>query len=304
MDLKLDREVIMLHLVQCTVPVMLLVVQSTFSTTLTRSPVSIPGEVGICTMREMRNAVIQNISASFRMIIQNNLTTSPNNIVISDNCGTGEWHRVAYLNMSNASQQCPSSWREFNSNGVRGCRRPESSSGSCSATLYPTSRQYSRVCGRAIGYQIGTSNAFGRSAVGEPIDSYYVYGISVTHGRPRNHIWTFVSGISEGSFVSEGWDCPCANSSSVVFPPSFVGDDYYCESGNPSNTYIFDNLYSSDPLWDGDECEGECCSNGKSPPWFSVELTNPTTDDIEVRICIPEPNYDDVIVQQLELHFQ
>ena len=32
-------------------------------------------------------------------------------------------------------------------------------------------------------------------------------------------------------------------------------------------------------------CEGECCSNGKSPPWFSVTLPNPTYDDIEVRIC-------------------
>ena len=43
----------------------------------------------------------------------------------------------------------------------------------------------------------------------------------------------------------------------------------------------FDNYF----LWDG-QCsnEGTCCMT-KSPPWFSVELPSPTTDNIEVRIC-------------------
>ena len=65
-----------------------------------------------------------------------------------------------------------------------------------------------------------------------------------------------------------------------------------------------DHLYSSDALWDGEQCEGECCSNGRSPPWFSVELPNPTTDDIEVRICIPQANYDDVVIELLEIYIQ
>ena len=162
------------------------------------------------------------------------------------------------------------------------------------------------MCGRAIGYQIGSSNGFGYSAVGQPLDSYYVYGVSVTHGTPRKHIWTFVSGLSEGTFITEGWDCPCMDPSRAgAQPPSFVGDNYYCESGNSATTYISNNLYSTDPLWDGDECEGQCCSNGKSPPWFSVELTNPTTDDIEVRICNPHPQpRDDLSFQYLELYVQ
>ena len=86
--------------------------------------------------------------------------------------------------------------------------------------------------------------------------------------------------------------------------PSFVGDNYYCESGNPTNTYNLYHLYSSDPLWDGEQCEGECCSNGKSPPWFSVQLPSPTTDDIGVRICIPQGSYDDVAVELLEIYVQ
>ena len=44
--------------------------------------------------------------------------------------------------------------------------------------------------------------------------------------------------------------------------------------------------------------------HGKSPPWFSVELPNPTTDDIEVRLCVPQPTYDDVAIQLLELYVQ
>ena len=48
----------------------------------------------------------------------------------------------------------------------------------------------------------------------------------------------------------------------------------------------------------------QCCSNGKSPPWFSVELPNPMTDDIEVHLCVPLPTYDDVAIQLLELYVQ
>ena len=93
--------------------VLLLVVHSAIAATL--DPVSLPGngEIGTCPTQERREAVIQNISASsVRMIIQNNVTTS--NPAISRNCGPGLWHRVAHLNMSNSSQQCPSAWREYN----------------------------------------------------------------------------------------------------------------------------------------------------------------------------------------------
>ena len=86
--------------------------------------------------------------------------------------------------------------------------------------------------------------------------------------------------------------------------PSFISDNYYCESGNSDISYIHSHFYSSDPLWDGEQCEGECCSNGKSPPWFSVQLLNPTTDDIEVSICIPQQSYDDVPIELLEIYIQ
>ena len=156
--------------------------------TATFNPVMIHGDgtAGTCPSQEKRATIVQNIKASIQVTLQNT-------------CGDGEWYRVAYLNMSDPSQRCPSVWRLSDSNncGIRMCRRPQSSSGSCPATLYATSRQFSKVCGRAIGYQVGSTDAFGYRAHSHPLDSYYVYGVSITHGMPCNHIWTFAAGLSE-----------------------------------------------------------------------------------------------------------
>ena len=291
---------------QCAV-LLLLIVPSAISTAATVELVSIPGNTNTrtCPSQERKDEAIQHVRDSILTFKQDNNLTS-RDVVYNLNCGSGEWHRVAHLNMSNSSQQCPSAWREYNNGTVRGCRRPETMSGTCPATFYTTRHQYSRVCGRAIGYQIGTTNAFGYHATGQIIDSYYVYGVSVTYGVPRRHIWTLASGLSQGSFISQGWDCPCIDPSNSgnVPPPSFVGDNYYCESGNPTSMDNITLFYPTDPLWDGQQCEGQCCSNGKSPPWFSVDLPNPTTDDIEVRICVPERSVDDIVLQLLELYVQ
>ena len=284
----------MSQLTWCTV--LLLVVHSAISITL--DPESIPGngEMRTCPAQEEVDAVIQNVRVSFQTIAQN--------LVFNPNCGSGLWYRVAYLNINDSSQQCPSVWREYNTSGVRACGRPETSSGSCLPLFFNTSGQYSRACGRATGYQIGGTDAF-RYASRRTIDEEYVYGLSVTHGAPRNHIWTFAAGLTEeGHATHPGFSCPCIHSNPEFPPPSFVGNNYYCESGNPTNTWDDDRLYSTDPLWDGQQCEGQCCSNGKSPPWFSVELPNPTPDDIEVRLCVPQPSHDDVAIQLLELYIQ
>ena len=214
-----------------------------------------------------------------------------------------------YMNSSSQQSECPSPWVYNNTkfNGIMTCKRPRSQSGSCSPTLYTTSRQYSRVCGRAIGYQIGGTDAFFHLADSQPIDSAYVYGVSITHGTPRNHIWTYAAGVSEGLYMYQDGNCPCSNLShpDSEFPPMFVGDNYFRESGNLTNFYTLGLMYSSDPLWDSQQCEGECCSNEISPSWFSAELPNPTTDDIEVRICVPEGSQDDdIAVQVLELYVQ
>ena len=140
------------------------------------------GPVGTCPSQERRDTSIQSI----RAIVQNvTVKIAP----IVGNCGRGIWHRVASLNMSDPSQQCPSAWMEYNTSGIRACGISSTSSGSCPGIGYATGRQYSRVCGRVIGYQLGSTDAFGFQTIRQ-LDTYYVFGVSITHGIPRNHIWT------------------------------------------------------------------------------------------------------------------
>ena len=235
-----------------------------------------------------------------------NISTTIARLMKVPQCGDGLWYRVAYLNMSDSTQQCPPNWREI-STRFRACARPIDVN--CSGEYFSTgSLQYSKVCGRAIGYQVGTADGFGyrRSSITYTIDDPYVDGVSVTHGTPRSHIWTFAAGNSEGTVVNLTTNCPCANpAANTAPPPNFVGDNYFCESGNPRETAVSGIPFAGDPLWDGEQCEGECCSNGKSPPWFSVTLPNPTSDDIEVRICGDEGiSNEDTPIQLVEIYIQ
>ena len=215
--------------------------------------------------------------------------------------GSTGWRRVAYLNMSDPSQQCPSAWQEITT-PHRVCGRRSSG---CVGVNYSTgSVQYNQVCGRIIGYQVGPSSAFNYGP-SRSIDNSYVEGVSVTRGSPRRHIWTFAAGVDEqGSYTSEL--CPCeTGSTSRSRVPSFVGQNYFCETGLTRWPGTYGVLYSNgDPLWDGQGCgpTSSCCTFN-SPPWFNVRLSSRTTDYIEVRICSGAGyQHDDTPIQLMELY--
>ena len=237
-----------------------------------------------------------------------NLNTIKNYIFfgqIKPNCGAGLWYRVAFLNMSDPSQQCPSAWRLVTTNGVRACGRPVSSESSCNGTFYSAINEYQRVCGRVIGYQQGTPDGFGHMNRGS-INDAYLDGVSITYGQPRKHVWSYAAGYTENSASSITSNCPCAPMKGDK-PQSFVGDNYYCESGNPTNQGPLGILYNDDKLWDGKQCdhEGTCCTDSNSPPWFSVRLSNHTTESIEVRICGDQGTGDeDTPIELLEIYVQ
>ena len=74
------------------------------------------------------------------------------------NGSDGNWMRIAYLNMSDPSQQCPHGWREIDS-PIRTCRRQFNTS--INSVKYSSHGiPYSRVCGRITAYQFGTPEAF------------------------------------------------------------------------------------------------------------------------------------------------
>ena len=209
----------------------------------------------------------------------------PDDIISYINCGGGSWYRVAYLNMSDSSQNCPSSWMLYTANEIRACGRPYSTVGSCPSTFFIANVQYSRVCGRIIGYQAASPDSFASYL---SIDEMYIDGISII-GMPRNHIWSYAVGVTEMRSRHRLDNCPCSPEAGAL-PPSFIGERYnYCESSNPtSNALTHGEVYSNDPIWDGQQCEGTCCTGANSPPWFSIQLPAPTSNTTEVRICCDE----------------
>ena len=220
-------------------------------------------------------------------------------------CSTeGGWTRLAYLDMSDNAQNCPSGLQAWFNEGIRVCRRQGNGNG-CRSIKFPTNGIiYTQICGRVIGYQKGTTDGVNTHI--NNINGVYIDGVSITRGSPRQHVWSYISGIS--SNTNSIYSCPCNTgvvSSNKV--QGFVGEHYYCESGNNVNNANNGKLYTTDPLWDGNDCLSEevpCCSSSKRPPWFFRDYGNATyTDYLELRVCGNEKwGNEDTPVQLYEIY--
>ena len=122
----------------------------------------------------------------------------------------------------------------------------------------------------ALGYATNSPDAFLNQTVG--IDGAYLDGVSITYGLPHQHIWSL--GVGHSNQVYSIYRCPCDNSNrnEAPLPPSFVGNNYFCDSD-----------YINGEVWDG-ACTSNCCTFN-NPPWFAATLPAPTSDSIEARIC-------------------
>ena len=205
----------------------------------------------------------------------------------TDQCGgTSGWTRIVYLNMTDPSQTCPSGWVQAMFNGLRVCGRPSNAEFlTCTEATFPTGgMEYRQVCGRALGYQYGDQTAFGAYTAftsDSTINDYYLDGLTLTHGS-RQHIWSFVNGYSETRVGRDA--CPCAPFASGFIIPSFVGSNYFCESGSGDSNV---QRFHDELLWDGTGCSlpGNTCCTFNSPPYFSIQLPSPTTNNIDGRLC-------------------
>ena len=137
--------------------------------------------------------------------------------------------RVAELDMTRTSFQCLPGLC-LNTNNPRTCRIC-SYEGSCSSDIYPVGINYSRVCGRVIGYQVGTPDAF--SILG----TLNFDGIQLTYAEPRTNIWTFVAANAEVYHLKSNV-CPCINPSDSLIPsvPDSIGLHYFCDTA--AHTFI------------------------------------------------------------------
>ncbi len=216
------------------------------------------------------------------------------------------WQLLTLLNMSNPDTNCPSEFQMItHESGVRYCRKSFNGNG-CTSITYPhINRPIKRLYGRVHGIQRGTPDIedvlFNRGIEGDYID-----GISLTYGRnSRQHIWSFI-GYTSAAYPN----CPCSTNAART-TPSYIGENYFCESGtadlevDPAETFV------NDPIWDGQNCESTqdpgCCTRGDlgNGEWFYREFTVPFTPDVELRICTDGTIDDeDIGLQLLELYFQ
>ena len=226
-------------------------------------------------------------------------------------CGgvTGGWMKVSELDMRDSSQQCPSGFLQNNigSSFPRTCVRTSYRSRGCASIFYNFTEnhhlQYSQVCGKVIGYQYGRPEAF----LDRSINARYVDGVSLTYGSPRQHIWTFA--VSRDEVHDDGsFNCQCTNSrvTGTFQKPVFVGNDYFCDTGS-EQAVDAETFYSDDPLWDGAGCGpyNTCCSFN-TPPWFYKQLSQLTTEQIELRVCSNgiSGGSEYVAIQQIQIYVQ
>ena len=267
----------------------ILIVYSRVHMTFTEQPGSsfpmglAPTASSICPSHEEIDTLHRNV----KHIIEDKFITRP------CSCGGAGWTRVAYLNMSDPQQTCPSTWT-LNTSPVRGCGRSSTASRTCDSVVYPVNgRSYSSVCGKIIAYHKDVSHGFNSVWLyrAVPIEAVYVSGISITHGPPgtRQHVWTFVGALNEIDNQFNGiHNCPCSNTN-ATWPyaiPSFIGNDYFCDTGNRGPGYSSTTFYLNDPLWDGEGCGStSSCCEFNSPPWFCKSLPQPTADNLEIRLC-------------------
>ena len=225
-------------------------------------------------------------------------------VMNTNNCGdiTGEWMRAVNVDMTNENNTCPQGLTYTVVNSTRMCTSSHTGYFKCSSVTFPTHGvPYTKVCGRARGYQYYGTVAFLSYHNGQTtLNSAYVSGLSVTYGSPRSHIWTFAAGLSK-DYNYPSHNCPCTPYPDPAAPP-FVGENVFCESGN-NGPFEIQQWYLDDPLWDSQGCTANstCCDRGG--PWFTTTLSQGVRDDIEVRMCLYHPlDRENLGVDELEIY--
>ena len=222
------------------------------------SPAVVDGTAsGVCPSAEVMNTLRNTTKQEIKDLLRN--TVNPKLDCINGppcSCGNrGEWTRIAFLNMTDPSQQCPTNWGLITS-PVRAC---------------------------------------GRSTIG----GEYILTCDSAFFSSNGHSYSHVCRVDLA--------CPCTNTE-INWPyqvPFFVGNNYFCDNGNIGPSWSLSSVHPDDPLWDGQGCgPTNACCELNTPPWFCTTLPQPTSDDIELRICGDQhrDNDEDVLVNLIDIY--
>ena len=137
------------------------------------------------------------------------------------------WRRIAYFDTTQGDS-CPTDLRTVTNTTSSQMACGRTADPGCTSLQFSPDGNYTNVCGRVRGYQYDSPDGFHTGT--DSIDSHYIDGISITHGNPRTHLWSYVTGNTEQYYIT-ATRCPCARSDPTDRSdvPSFVGEDFYCE---------------------------------------------------------------------------
>ena len=220
--------------------------------------------------------------------------------------------RIANVDMRNNHSQCPPGLVYNVTEGRRLCHKLSLAPG-CSSSMFSTlGVEYSRVCGKVIGYQYLFTDQM--DLVHPELDLDCTKPMSMelasSHMAHQDNMSGLLLQLMMKHLILDIMQSVLVAHVLIRLSPllestlSFVGNDYYYENGSRMRSE--DRYYFDDPLWDGEGCEGEnneCCDRGG--PWFCKQLPQPTQDDIEMRVCLNSFFQDeDVVLEQIEFYIQ
>ena len=204
---------------------------------------------------------------------------------------SGQWRRVTYLDTNQTNIECPGSL--LATTNPPSCRI-SGSSPTCSSVFFSSGcLPYSQVCGRVYGRYSGTPDAFDTFPANRPasptIDDNYVDGVSLSYGMsPRNHVWTLAATIPQNTRR-----VGCVSCDYLV--PGFVGSDYSCQIVPDCSSFSDDSTCRLVEVWNDDNR----CNGGNM---FYRNLTQTTTEDLEMRLCRDQATSDeDIFITFIEI---
>ena len=216
--------------------------------------------------------------------------------------------RIAYIN-TNLTDECPPKMRlEINnSTGQKVCGVNENAHGCPVVLRFTVNQNYSNICGRIRGYQFGAVQAFKYSKGKTSPRQSYADGfqiLQIESPTSFRHIWTYAIGIGENETLHGSREiCPRdrSNQTDRSCVPSFVGEHFYCETGNTGSIKPYRLLWN-DPLWDGAGCISATSHSCEAYGWFHRQL-DPSNNNLIIRICPNgyNRNVENVFLDMLEI---
>ena len=179
-------------------------------------------------------------------------------------------------------QHCPSNLALKTIGSNRLCQRTTNGPG-CDSVIIPTGGQtYTKVRGRIAGYTFNSPDAFRRlGGTYNTIDDPYLDGVSITCGNPRSHVFSYAAAAAGIRHANPFYTCPEIGDATVTKQPQFVSNKYICAVAGDLKP-VDNNCFFVVPLWTTlGNCVGDCPDNLH----FRVTLDEPTTEDLELRIC-------------------